>query len=403
VIIGPCTVFTGGAEPAVIEEAAVRVVGGHIAQLGPAGNLASGHPDETLWPARGRVLMPGFVNTHAHLARHLARGLGLRHPEEWKRYERALSWEDVRAGVRAALVEGVRHGITTVCDFHRSGSWLDASLRAVVDAARNVGVRVATCRGAAEDDTAYERRFAAEESRELAGELEKQREGKLRGMVGVQASTLGGIELLIGDAFEVAGDRMALHVDLALDLTPAERWRGRRAWRETALPSLWAHAETAPRELVAAARERGDVISAAGLGSPATLAREADLAWGTDAGVNALPVPHATSAWLFDARQYRTLFVNGPRWAARHFGCGLGEIAPGAPADLLLADYRPATELSSRTLMEHLGAGLLRAPVSGVMVSGEILMDNGVLVSADEREVAARGRECAKRVWGRLG
>ena len=145
----------------------------------------------------------------------------------------------------------MRHGITTVCDFHRSGSWLDASLRAVVDAARNVGVRVATCRGAAEGDTAYERRFAAEESRELAGELEKQREGKLRGMVGVQASTLGGIELLIGDAFEVAGDRMALHVDLALDLTPAERWRGRRAWRETALPSLWAHAETAPRELVA--------------------------------------------------------------------------------------------------------------------------------------------------------
>src|SRR5206468_3428323 len=126
------------------------------------------------WPARGRVLRPGFVNTHAHLARHLARGLGLRHPEEWKRYERALSWEDVRAGVRAALVEGVRHGITTVCDFHRSGSWLDASLRAVVDAARNVGVRVATCRGAAEDDTAYERRFAAEESRELAGEAEEQ-------------------------------------------------------------------------------------------------------------------------------------------------------------------------------------------------------------------------------------
>src|SRR5881396_3294328 len=145
-IIAPCTVVTGGRDPQVIEEAAVRVVGAHIAQVGPAGEVARAHKEDTLWPARGRVLMPGFVNTHAHLARHLARGLGLRHPEEWKRYERALSWEDVRAGV---------------------------------------------------DDTAYERRFAAEESRELAGELEKQREGKLRGMVGVQASTLGGIELLI--------------------------------------------------------------------------------------------------------------------------------------------------------------------------------------------------------------
>jgi len=35
-------------------------------------------------PADGRVLMPGFVNTHAHLARHLARGLSLRGPEAWR-------------------------------------------------------------------------------------------------------------------------------------------------------------------------------------------------------------------------------------------------------------------------------------------------------------------------------
>ena len=35
-IIGPCTVVTGGSEPAVIESAGVRVVGAHIAQVGPA-------------------------------------------------------------------------------------------------------------------------------------------------------------------------------------------------------------------------------------------------------------------------------------------------------------------------------------------------------------------------------
>jgi cytosine/adenosine deaminase-related metal-dependent hydrolase len=99
---------------------------------------------------------------------------------------------------------------------------------------------------------------------------------------------------------------------------------------------------------------------------------------------------------------YHRLFVNGARWAANHFGQRLGEIAPGAPADLLLVDYRPATEFSSRTLLEHLWSGLLRAPVSGVMVAGEALMDNGVIVSVDEREVAECARECARRVWERL-
>jgi len=134
--------------------------------------------------------------------------------------------------------------------------------------------------------------------------------------------------------------------------------------------------------------------------------READVGWGSDASVNAPPLPDITHGWTLGARaeaHYRRLFVNGPAWAGHFFGEALGTLTPGAPADLVLVDYRPATEFSVRTLPEHLWAGLLRAPVSGVMVSGEIVMDNGVLVTLDEREVAIRARECAKRVWERLG
>jgi cytosine/adenosine deaminase-related metal-dependent hydrolase len=406
VIIGPCTVVSGGAQPTVIEDGAVRIVGAHISKIGPLQLLAATHPEETLWPARGRVLMPGFVNTHGHLARHLARGLALRTPPEWRRYDRTLSPEDVYWSVMASLVEGVRHGVTTVCDFHRSGSCLDLSLSEVVTAASKVGVRVATCYGAAEDDSLVERRSALEECLGFASELGRQHDGRLTGMVGVQATTLDGVETMLHEALETAGDRLAVHVDLALDLTPAERWQSRRPWREPALPTLWAHAETAPRGLLGAARERGDALSAVGSGSLAALLREAEVAWGSDAGVNAPPLPDATHGWSSGASaesHYQRLFVNGARWATRHFGEGLGVIAPGSPADLLLVDYRAATEFSSRTLFDHLWSGMLRAPVSGVMVAGEVIMDNGTLVGLDEREVSARAKECAKRVWERLG
>jgi hypothetical protein len=47
--------------------------------------------------------------------------------------------------------------------------------------------------------------------------------------------------------------------------------------------------------------------------------------------------------------------------------------------------------------------GMLRAPVSGAMVGGDIVLDNGTLVNLDEREVAARAKECARRVCDRLG
>jgi cytosine/adenosine deaminase-related metal-dependent hydrolase len=404
-IIGPCVVVTGGPEPAVLEDAAVRVVGAHIAQVGPAGSLAAAHPDDTLWPARGRVVMPGLVNTHAHLSRSLARGLKLRNTAEWKRFDRALSPDDVYWATMAALVEGVRHGVTTVCDFNRAGAGIDRALPEVIEAALRVGVRVASCFGADEDDPAAERRAAMHESADFAQALARRRSGRLRGMVGVRATTLAGMERLVHESLAVAGERQAVHVELALDITPAERFGG-ALWPPGASAALWAHAERAPRGLVSAVQERGDALTATGTGATAALARDAELGWGSDAGVNAPPIPDTTHGWPIERRMlevhYQRLIVNGPRWAAAHFGPRLGMIAPGSPADLLLVDYRPATEFSSATVFDHVWAGLLRAPVSGVMVAGEILLDNGQLVSIDEREVAARARECAQRVWGRL-
>lgn len=401
-IVGPCTIVTGGPEPHVYENGAVRVVGAHIASISTLGDLAHAYPDEMLWPARGRVLMPGFVNTHAHLARHLARGLALRTPKEWQRYDRALSAEDVAWGVKAALVEGVRHGVTTVVDFHRSGACLDLSLAEVVNAAEQVGVRVATCYGAAEHDTPLERRAAIDECVGFARDLARTRRGRLRGMLGVQATSLHGIETLLAEALGSAGD-FSVHVDLALDVTPAERWTRRELLPSTTMPALWAHAERAPRDLVGAVRERGDSLCATGSGAASLLVRENEVAWGSDDGANAPPVPDGPYAPGMAEAHYRRLFVAGARWATDHFGEELGRIRPGAPADFILVDYSPATELSTRTLQAHLWSGLLRAPVSGVVVAGSVVMDNGTLVTAEESEIAARSRECAARVWERVG
>jgi cytosine/adenosine deaminase-related metal-dependent hydrolase len=407
VIVGPGTIVTGGEEPRVITGAAVRVVGAHIAQVGPAGTLAAAYPDETLWPARGRVLVPGLVNTHAHLGRHLARGLVLSDAAAWERYDGALSPDDVYWSAMAALAEGVRHGVTTVCDFHRSGGCLERSLPEVVVAADKLGVRVATCYGADQRDSPADRRAALEESVGFASELARKRSGRLRGIVGVRATTLAGLEALVHESFEHAGTEIPVHVDLALDTTPAERWHSRAPWRDGTPAALWAHIERAPRGLVAALTERGDALTATGTGSTAALSREAELGWGSDAGVNAPPLPDIANPWASERTQalahYRRVFVTGATWAGEHFGIGLGTIVAGAPADLALVDYRPATEFSSETVLGHLWAGLMRAPVVGVMVAGEVVMDNGTLASVDEQEIANRARECAARVWGRLG
>ena len=222
------------------------------------------------------MLLPGLVNTHAHLARHLARGLGLSTPADWRRYDAALSPDDVYWAVMAGLVEGIRHGVTSVCDFHRSGGCLDRALPEVAAAAGKAGVRIATCYGADEDDTAEGRRAALVEGAGFARDLARKRSGRLRGMIGARATTLAGVERLLQEALAAAGEQHAVHVDLELDTTPAERWAG-GIWPPGASPTLWAHADRAPRGLVGAMQGRGDALTATGTSAAAALTRETDL------------------------------------------------------------------------------------------------------------------------------
>ena len=396
-IVGPAFIVTGGRAPQVLEDGGVRVVGAHIAQVARIATLAASHPEETLWPARGRVLMPGLVNTHVHLARHLARGLETRGAIDWRQYDRALAPEDVYWSSMASMVEGVKYGITTFCDLHRSEGCLDLSLSEVTGAAARLGVRVATGYAAAEGDTPDERAAARRESLSLAAELRHRRHGRLRGLAALRATSMTGLGLLMEETLESVEDDMPLHVELDLQGAPRA---GLVPHRGPGGPTLWAHAETAPASLAESARARGDVMSAseahAGSGSE-------EFAWGSDAALNAPPLPASTASGAEADAYYRRVWVNGAEWAAHHFGDGLGLVEPGAPADLVLIDYGPPTPFDGRTLAGHLVGGLARARVSGVMVAGEIVMDHGQLVTVDEVEVAARARECAQRLWAKLG
>ena len=393
VIVGPAFVVTGGRDPQVLEDGGVRISGAHVAQVGRIATLAASHPEETLWPARGRVLVPGLVNAHVHLARHLARGLMADGAIDWTRYDRALSPEDVYWSALASMVEGVKHGITTFCDVHRSDRCVELSLSEITRAATRLGVRVATGYAARESDTSAERAAARRESLSLAAELKRMRHGRLRGLAAVHATSAAGLGMLMEETLESLDADTPLQVELGFDagspLAPIER-------PERGTPMVWAHAESAPPGLVEAALAHGDLLA-----SSRADAGSEPFGWGSDTGLNAPPLPAGSGA-DGDA-QYSRVWVHGAEWASRHFGAGLGLIEPGSPADLALIDYAPPTPLDGRTFHAHVTTGLARARVSGVMVAGEILMDHGQVITVDETEVAARARESARRVWAAMG
>src|SRR5262245_37577379 len=75
VIVRGGAIVTMDAERRVIERGAVAVRGAKIAAVGPEDDILARFESPQTIDARGRVVVPGLVNTHGHAAMTLFRGL----------------------------------------------------------------------------------------------------------------------------------------------------------------------------------------------------------------------------------------------------------------------------------------------------------------------------------------
>ncbi|NMP24533.1 amidohydrolase family protein [Sulfobacillus harzensis] len=130
----------------------VNDTSGQIVAAGARDVLQSEYQDVpvTLWP--NRLLMPGTINVHAHAFQHLARGRGVDRPfltwrdEALYRLTPHLDPETLYLGSQLAFLEMLQAGVTTVAEFfYLHGDGL-ASDRAVIQAARDVGIRLVLAR-----------------------------------------------------------------------------------------------------------------------------------------------------------------------------------------------------------------------------------------------------------------
>jgi cytosine/adenosine deaminase-related metal-dependent hydrolase len=75
---------------------------------------------------------------------------------------------------------------------------------------------------------------------------------------------------------------------------------------------------------------------------------------------------------------------------------------PGAPADLVVLEYRNPTPLSGENFAGHFLFGLGAWDVRDVMVDGKWVVRRRRHQLIDEEELAARCREAAPRLWERM-
>jgi cytosine/adenosine deaminase-related metal-dependent hydrolase len=409
--------IVGGAE--LVWTGVEEVPGGVVACDGGRVAVAAG-PGETL-DASGCVVTPGLVNAHHHLLQTAfrtlpgTRGVPMREwlPRMAAAYA-AVGVDDelAHAAASAGLAEALLCGVTTVADHHLTWPAGDGVpiARAVAAAAAELGARLVFVRGSARDDPQRAAASADAIAAALAGDPMVQ---VAVGPAGVHSDAEETFRLL-GEVAARYGLRRRTQAGEQVDVEIAAQRYGRRPLE---LLAEWGW--LAPDVTVAhlCGVTDAEIARVAASGASATHAPGCDvpMGWGVapagalaDAGV---AVGLGTSGGgsndaghlLADARlAMQVAPLAGRRVAAREVlgwatagsatGLGrpdLGVLVPGAAADLVCWDV---TGVADAGVTDPLAGLLWASPgrrAKHVVVAGEVVVRDGMLLRRAERDVAA--------------
>jgi len=411
--------------------ATVVVEDGLVTAVVPAGQPVPPRPGDWDVDAAGRLVVPGSVDAHTHLALGaLARLAGLpgQAPHVQERWRTALragiepraTAKAVEALTAAGAAVALKAGVTCAFDLLRAApgqaaETLDAAGRAL----DRLGLRAVLAYAASDRAGPGEGRAEARAAADFAAS--RQAHPTVRGAAG-----LDGLDAAPDELLAALGEPAARHGLLAsvgeddTDLTaayfrgsmrPLDFLSARGLLGER---TLVAHGSTTAREEGARLVGSGATLcatprAAAFWGAPLPPVAElgaagAFLALGSD-GLFPDVACELISVTLFHRTQARSpravedlaadvLWPGGTRLAGRFFGGTFGAISPGAVADLVVLDWRPAVPLPALPQgdLALLWAG---APAAWTIVGGEVRLREGRLLGIDEAEVAARARAAA--------
>lgn len=415
-------------DPPRVERADLRVLGGRIVERAAA--LAP-QPGEDVLEVEGGLVLPGLVNAHTHLYSALARGLPAPPvpprsfvevlERVWWRLDRALDEESVYLSGLVGAIDAARSGTTVLFDHHSSPSAIAGSLSALRRAIEEVGLRSVLCyettdrngpggreRGLAEN-AAFAAAAGSETTRAMIGAHASFTldEAGLAAVARLSRETGAGVHVHVAEDRADVDDCRARYGESLPERLARHGLRGPRA--------LWAHCVHLQPDDARAASAAGawiahnprsnmnNAVGYAGFGLGGRTAL------GTD-GIDEDLLAETRAAFLkmrdggrgdaFEAAL--ALLVGGHRLAAEVFGLPFGALQPGGPADLVVFDYHPPTELHADNLAGHLLFGLDRSHVAAVLVAGRVVLRDRRLVGVDERAVLARARKAATELWGRM-
>jgi len=411
----------------------VVVLGDQIVRVALDGEAVAVEPGDWEIDAAGRLLVPGGVDAHTHLAMgQLMRfaGLPARYPgspralrQGFRRpVEERLGPAEVEALATASALAALRAGTTTVLGLERAapGAELE-TLLAAERAVRKVGIRAVLAHGASDLGGADRGRASARAAVEFAAP--RASDPMVRGMAGLDGLHATTRETL--EALAEPASRFGLHAAVGEDGADLERaWGLEQKWPVRLLDdagllgarTVLAHLSTLSTPEAEAVRAADAVLVAALRASrfwgvpPMSLeiaaGVEAPVALGTDGLFSDLAGEALELAAHLRVRRSASpppaeyladsVWPTGATLAGQLLGARLGAIEAGAAADLAILEWRPAGVVPEGRGGDAaiLWAG---APAAWVIVAGKVRLREGVPLGVDPEEISARAVEAARR------
>jgi putative selenium metabolism protein SsnA len=436
-------VVTFGSANEVIEEGAVRVEGDRITDVGASAALEAAFPGEEKVDAGGQLIMPANMCGHTHFYGAFARGMAIPgapardFPEIlaklWWRLDKSLTLEDARYSALVLLVDAIKHGTTTLIDHHASPNAIDGSLDAIAGAVVESGLRASLCYEVTDRDGPERAQAGIAENVRFARSLASSTASpQLAASFGLHASLTLSDETLAACAAAAGDLGLGFHVHAAEGVSDEEdslQKSGKRVVERLHDAGILGpksilvhcvHVDAWEMELLrdtgtwVTHQPRSNMNNAVGVAPVETMLRGGiKVAMGNDGFSNNMWAEWKAAylvhkLWHGDPRRMggydvMQMAVANNAALARVFwpDTRLGEIAPGAAADLMLVDYHPFTELTAGNLPWHILFGFEASAITSTMSAGKWLMRDRQLLTLDEAAIAARARELSARAWQR--
>jgi len=421
----------------VIEDAGVAVVDGRIAAVGATDDVAKGFGADGFIDARGCIVMPGLICSHTHLYGIALRGsaLNIRPPSDflqilqrvWWPVDEALTNDDAYATALAAGAESLSNGTTCYADTYSSPNSIEGSLDHIAKASNEVGIRGVI------SFEATERRSAEEGTRGLNESLrfiKRKDKGRAMGMISLHASFTVSDDL-ISRGVE-ASQRHKVPLTIHVSEGPNDGYHNMERYGKRSVERLHESGLLSPRAVLAHCvhlnqREIGLIAKTSAnvahnpMSNMLNAVGVASLTEMLDRGVN---VSLGNDGYVFDMfENMRAAFLlqrvarrdpNRPTPqevvemctvnAARAYGLtSLGSIEVGKRADIIVV--RPAFRATpySGSIYGYIVNSTRGPDVRDAVVDGQVVMQNGNLLTLDVQKAEARVLKTMDRLWNRLG